>query len=103
MVALMKKICLFLSAFILSYPLFAQDLEILTKAKDFIHTLNKHQQLQAIYPFQSDERFNFHFFPIQDRKGISLNELDAAQKKAAFALLRTCLSAQAYRKAQEII
>ncbi|HZF64350.1 MAG TPA: DUF3500 domain-containing protein [Chitinophagaceae bacterium] len=76
---------------------------MLNAAKQFLNTLDAAQKSKAQYPFDTEERFNFHFFPKNDRKGISLNEMNEAQKKAAFNLVKTCLSEQAFRKTREII
>ena len=72
-------------------------------AEQFIAGLTPAQKLKALYPFDSDERFNFHFFPIPDRKGVPMDELTAIQKDAAMALIKTCLSEQATKKALEIM
>lgn len=71
---------------------------ILSAAQEFAGTLTADQKKQAIYDFGSDERFNWNFIPLQDknkkttRKGLSLAEMTAAQKKAAFALVKAGLS-----------
>jgi len=72
-------------------------------ANKFISTLDSAQKLRALYPFDVDERYNFHFFPVDDRKGIMINDLTPVQKKAAFDLLKTCLSAEAVKKASAIM
>ncbi|HUQ97239.1 MAG TPA: DUF3500 domain-containing protein, partial [Chitinophagaceae bacterium] len=61
-------------------------------AAHFIATLSVAQKEKTVYPFESDERYSFHFFPITDRKGIPLKELTPAQRTAAMALVKTCLS-----------
>lgn len=85
--------------FMLSY---AQPASV-SAANAFIKMLSKDQQAKAVYPFDAEERFNFNFVPKNDRKGISLNELSAAQKGAAMTLLKTVLSSQGYKKTTEII
>jgi hypothetical protein len=81
----------------------AQKTEIVSLANQFIKSLDKAQQSKALFPFEQEERYNFHFVPRDDRKGISLNELTAPQKEAAMDLLKSCLSADGYRKATEIM
>ncbi len=71
-------------------------------ANFFIKSLDQAQKLVAIYPFDTSERFNFHFFPKEDRKGISLNQLNKAQQANAFRLLGTGLSEGALRKTTDI-
>ncbi|HWB24154.1 MAG TPA: DUF3500 domain-containing protein [Chitinophagaceae bacterium] len=72
-------------------------------ASKFISTLDSAQRLRALYPFDIDERYNFHFFPKDDRKGIMLNDLTPVQKAAAFDLVKTCLSDDAVKKVKEIM
>ena len=36
--------------------------EPVAAANAFIHILDSAQRIQALYPFDSDERYNFHFF-----------------------------------------
>src|SRR5205809_2483846 len=68
---------------------------MVSAASDFVGTLKPDQKKQAIFDFDSDERFNWHFIPLQDkttrkytRKGVPLEEMSAEQKKAALALLK---------------
>ena len=51
----------------------------------FLASLSAKQKKQAQFLFNDDERYNWHFIP-KTRKGITLNELNAAQKKAAMDL-----------------
>lgn len=74
-----------------------------TSANAFLKTLDQNQQRQAQFPFDSSERFVWHYIPKNDRQGISINELNDRQKEAAFALMRTALSEQAYKKASAIM
>ena len=72
------------------------------KANHFIGMLNDSQKLNTIFPFDGEERYNYHFVPFE-RKGITFNEMNAEQKAAAFDLLKTCLSEAAYNKTKEIM
>lgn len=72
-------------------------------ANNFINALDSSQKTLALYPFDADERYNFHFFPIENRKGVSFNELNSLQKQAAKNLIKTCLSEEATRKVDEIM
>ncbi|MBM3995408.1 MAG: DUF3500 domain-containing protein [Planctomycetes bacterium] len=72
---------------------------IVSAAEKFISSLNADQKKQAMYAFDSDERFNWHFIPLQDaktrkytRKGLPMEEMTADQKKAALALIKAGLS-----------
>jgi hypothetical protein len=79
----------------------AQDL--VAAANTFIAALDAGQKAKAVYPFDIGERYNFHFVPRDDRKGISMNELNSAQKQAALALIKSSLSEQGARKVSEIM
>jgi hypothetical protein len=81
----------------------SQETRLITLANQFIQSLNKEQQLKTVYPFMTEERYNFHFVPKNDRKGISINELTEAQKQAALRLLSSCLSKEGFNKAVEIM
>jgi hypothetical protein len=72
------------------------------KANQFISQLNESQKLNTLFPFDGEERYNYHFVPYE-RKGITFNEMNADQKTAAFDLLKTCLSEAAYNKTKEIM
>lgn len=82
-------------------PIHAQ--EMVSKANAFIHLLSKEQQAQTLYPFDTGERYHFSYVPRDDRKGISVNELNAAQRKALFALLSTTLSGETVKKVNDIM
>ena len=79
----------------------AQDL--VGAASKFINLLDSSQKALALYPFNIDERYNFHFFPKENRKGISINQLNAMQQQAAFNLLKSSLSEEAVKKTKGII
>lgn len=93
----------FLSFILMHHYCQSQEKDMVSAANHFISMLDKDQQLKAMYPFETEERFNFHFVPKNDRKGISLNELNDAQKSAALLLLKGCVSERGYQKANEII
>src|SRR5215210_43060 len=77
--------------------------QMVTAAKEFIATLDSAQKASALYPFDTDERYNFHFFPIENRKGIPFNDLNSSQKRAAKNLIKTCLSEEASKKVEQIM
>ena len=100
---IMKRLSLLLFLFVSGVSLTAQPSVLVQKAAAFVASLSPEQKLKALYPFDSDERYSFHFFPIEDRKGITLQELTPAQKAAAFDLLKECVSKQTNDKVQAII
>jgi hypothetical protein len=72
-------------------------------AKKFIGLLDSSQHHEAVYPFDDEERYVYHYFPVNDRKGLSLAAMSPAQRDAAFALVRSCIDGQAEKKIREII
>src|SRR5229473_3959662 len=74
---------------------------MLDAARAFLGTLNPAEKLQAIFPFNSEERFRWFYTPVP-RKGISLKEMTETQKRAALNLLRAGLSEKGYSKAETI-
>ena len=97
----MKKIFLTLLHFsIIIFTIQAQD--IVKKANNFIGLLTEEQKSGTLFPFDNEERYNFHFVPFV-RKGITFNEMNAQQTDAGLALLRACLSDNGYKKATEIV
>src|SRR5947209_382719 len=78
-------------------------------AQKFIDSLTPDQKKIALYDFDTKERTNWHFVPLQDkdknptRKGLRLQEMTAEQKEAARALVRTGTSASGYTQAITIM
>ena len=79
----------------------AQDM--VTAANTFIATLNAEAKAKALYPFDSEERYNFHFFPKSDRKGIAWKDLAPNQQDAAMGLLKSCMSETGVKKAVSLM
>jgi len=72
-------------------------------ADKFINLLDSNQQAHTLFPFDVDDRYNFYYFPVNDRKGIEMNELNDSQKQAAMDLLRSCLSDETVKKVNDIM
>ena len=74
-------------------------------AGNFLDTLTPALHQKTALPFDGNERFRWHYIPIEmwEREGVSLNELNPKQQKAAFALMESGLSAKGYQKARAII
>jgi hypothetical protein len=78
-------------------------------AEKFLNTLSAEQKAKAAFPFDSPERTNWHFVPLQDRerkptrKGLRLEEMSAAQREAAMALLKAGTSPSGYNQATTIM
>jgi Protein of unknown function (DUF3500) len=72
-------------------------------AEKFLQTLSPDQKAKAQFSFDQQERYNWHFIPKEDRKGITLNELNTGQRNAALQLLHTSLSDTGYNKTISIM
>lgn len=96
-----RSFLLFMLMVVTFLPAQAQDMA--EKANHFIRLLSKAQQAQTLFPFDTGERYHFAYVPRDDRKGISVNELNAAQRKALMALLGTALSEGAVKKVNDIM
>ena len=87
------------------FMLFSKNIDAqksVAAANHFITLLSNQQKMETVFPFDSDERYNYHFVPIE-RKGITFNEMNELQKVAAFDLLKTCLGDDAFIKTKEIM
>jgi len=81
----------------------AQAQDLVAKANAFIGMLDNSQRAKALYPFDTAERYRFMYVPLDDRKGISVNELNKSQRAALMDLLRTCLSEETVKKVNDIM
>jgi hypothetical protein len=70
-------------------------------AKALMAALDEGQLKKIRWPFESEERFNWHFVP-RERQGLSFKEMTEPQRKAALALLRAGLGEKGYSKAETI-
>jgi len=73
-----------------------------TAANRLLAALDEKQAQQAIFPFDSSERLNWHFIP-RPRKGLPIKEMTSAQRSLVFGLLHTGLGASGYLKATSIM
>jgi hypothetical protein len=71
-------------------------------ARRFLGALDDKQRAQATFPFDSPERFNWHWIP-RERKGLPIKELRPEQRALAFGLLDTGLSTKGVIKATTIM
>ena len=67
----------------------------------FLEKLDAEQKSKAQFPFNSEERLNWHYVPME-RKGLHYKAMNADQQKAAHALLLVSLSKSGYRKIEAI-
>jgi len=97
----MKKLLLLISLFgSLGHVILAQD--VVKQANHFIQLLTEEQKISTLFPFDNNERYNFHFVPIK-RKGVTFNEMSAEQIEAGLGLLKACLSEQTFKKTNDIV
>jgi hypothetical protein len=71
-------------------------------ANRFLAALDANQRGKATFPFDAEERMNWHFIP-KERKGLPLREMTTYQKHLASALLAAGLSQTGYIKAVTIM
>ena len=71
-------------------------------AEAFLRNLEPDQKAQATFPFDHDERENWHYVP-RPRTGLSRGEMTPAQVNAAESLMAVSLSAEGVRKAHSIV
>jgi len=91
---------LFFICLISILPAKAQN--IIGKANAFLSSLDSAQRIKAFYPFDTTERYRFNYVPQDDRKGISINELNTTQQNALEELLKTCLAKNTLQKIHAI-
>lgn len=78
----------------------SRDME--AAARQFIRSLDTALQHQACFPWEDEERFNWHFVP-RARKGLPLKSMNPAQREKAYHLLKICMSNSGYQKARAIV
>ncbi|MBX2925059.1 MAG: DUF3500 domain-containing protein [Chitinophagaceae bacterium] len=88
---------------LLVFPVSVCSQDIVTKARAFIKLLDNDQRNKAILDFNTEERYNFHYIPKDNRKGIALKEMNEQQQSAAFDMLKSCLSDKTVDKVNAII
>jgi len=85
-----------------SLPAHPAAAEMAAAANRFLAALTAEQRAKAAFEFKADERFNWHYIP-KDRKGLTIKEMSADQRRLAHALLLSGLSQQGYQKATNIM
>jgi len=74
-----------------------------TSADKYLATLSDEQREQSTMEYEAKERVDWHFIPKDHRKGLQIKEMKKPQRKAALALLRSCLSKVGYDKATKVM
>jgi hypothetical protein len=75
--------------------------EMAAAANAFLETLTPEQKDAVMFPFDGEDRFDWHFIP-RERKGVPLKTMNAPQQEAALNLVRTSLSEEGFEKSQTI-
>jgi Protein of unknown function (DUF3500) len=79
---------------------------IVSAANTFLSTLDDKQRQSVLFPFDDQkQRANWSNLPVTfvPRAGISLKDMNAAQRSAALALVSSALSQRGFEKVQQII
>lgn len=74
-----------------------------TSADSFLGTLDDDQRGVAVVPYDAPKRVDWHFIPMDSRKGLVIKEMNTAQRTSALRLLRAALSEVGYDKASKIM
>ena len=69
---------------------------------DFLESLNSTQRAKATFAYQDGERV-FWYYPPMNRHGLALRDMDAGQRKLAYAMMSTGLTEKSYEQAKLII
>jgi hypothetical protein len=74
-------------------------------ANKFLNALTPEQRQQATFAFDSEERLRWHFVPFETypRKGLTIKDMNEAQRKLAHDLLKAGLSQRGYLTASSIM
>lgn len=72
-------------------------------ALGFLSLLGKDQREAAHIPYADGRRSQWHFIPMESRKGLPLREMNEEQRQAAFGVLATVLSEDGFRRAVDIM
>ena len=93
---------------IISFTVNAQESRIdltqrmVDSANAFLSSLSAQQRNNGTYTFEDEERFNWHFIPRRDRKGVPFRSMNASQREAAENLLQAMYSAKGYQRAEAV-
>lgn len=105
-VVMIKRLLLISSAALLltaAYERINTPVQMAEAARAYLDSLSPELRAQTMMPFDGEERVNWRFIPVDDRKGVALREMDKAQKHLAEALLSAALSNQGIIKAHTIM
>lgn len=72
-------------------------------ARNFIASLDDAQKAKAVFPFDADVRFDWHYIPKPARKGLPFKEMNSDQVHFAHTLLNASLSSHGFYKATTVM
>ena len=94
----LSLICILLPLHLSAGP--AEDMKIAAEA--LMKGIDDKQKEALMAPMNDKERENFRYTP-RDRSGLFYKELDAKQREAVFALLKTAMSEKGLLKAKQVM
>jgi hypothetical protein len=74
----------------------------ISAAKTFLQLLSSEQRAQAVLPFADARRIDWHFIPLEQRKGLPLRDMTEPQRQAALALLKQVVSPSGYQRSLDV-
>ena len=86
-----------------SFKTAQQTSSISAAALELVGLLSADQKKVAILPVDSPQQVGWHFIPKDQRKGLELNKMTAAQRLATDQMLHNLLSKMGYNKATKIM
>ena len=91
-------------SFDLKRPYAAPDsaARIRATAERFLHSLDGRQQETVLFDFEDQERFFWHYTPV-DRRGLPLRDMDENQLQCAYVLMASGLAPRGFAQAKAII
>ena len=72
-------------------------------ATGFLATLSAEQRAQTQLDYAAKERVQWHFIPMETRKGLPLREMTEAQRQAAMGLMAAVTSEAGFRRAVDVM
>jgi hypothetical protein len=78
------------------------SLDSIASAKSFLTTLDDQQLRLVVIPFDTEKRVDWHFIPMDARKGLPLRDMTQPQRNAALAILQQVLSPTGYQRTLDI-
>ena len=75
--------------------------ELTSTVSALVNSLDDAQRAETVYPFDADERWDWHFIP-RERNGVALRELSGAARDSADQLIMSGLSTAGYEKVLQV-